>query len=977
MEWDTTTTDVSTLNADGGATRTVSDVNANGSLRDKTVTTVSGDRRLTMIARDVDGNGANDQTEAVQIQADGATVDTVSNLQTDGSVKSKRMSTVSGDGLSSQTDFSELTTHYNFVWVGYWLPVPYQSLDVIKAVTDVITLNADGGRVDTFTQYMGPVSGTISERIVTTTSDDGLSVSKQWTASNGAAAINQTSSDVTTYNADGSTTRVVTDQLPGGGSGVGSGGSGLLDKAVIDVSASTLKTTYQLDVNGDGTFDRTGISTVGVDGASAGTITIKNLDGSLRQKEAAATSLDGLRQNLTRDSNGDGAYDHFESGRQEASGATSRVVWETKSSGALGDRIVTLASANGLATTEALDTNGDGVVDWSQLSVEKINANGSRTTTLSDLNANGTLRDRIVTTFSANGLSKTSQINLNGLGNAIETETDVTTLNADGSLTRTVTDLYADSSLKGKSVFTASANGKSATTTIDIDGDAVTDKTISVNEDADGIKVSTVTFKDGATATTTTSFDGLTTTMTTSAGVTQRRAELGDGTGSYSWNSTDSHGNSLASSSHTIDENKIDAYVYSSQNSSGTIRIETDALQQYLSKAERLYDAAFDRDMFVDERELIGKYINSSTNAFDANQLANDLMNATEFSTRYGALSNLQFVERVYANALGRAASASEAASYVKQLNAGTLTRADLLNAISENAEHIADGNAHAATNNSVQSAASFALDHTVDKQQAEDMVTRLYQTALGRDPTATELSNGYQAIVEGSGTEAGLANNIVSPQWVWWPYIANPSQFDQTYGSLSNADFVTRLYLNSMGRNPTAAESSDWTAMLDNGAVTRGDMIYALAESLEHLAYMGSQAGQAVTASNQTLNYGENAIVRINGGGNTINASSGDILTIGGNGAGGVNNIVNISNGSASLLSNSRMDVLGSRNVVTSGLGSALGVNGDDNVLSANGDGVWINGGSGNIVSGSGNTIAVAANLSVDVVDDGNSINA
>jgi hypothetical protein len=199
----------------------------------------------------------------------------------------------------------------------------------------------------------------------------------------------------------------------------------------------------------------------------------------------------------------------------------------------------------------------------------------------------------------------------------------------------------------------------------------------------------------------------------------------------------------------------------------------------------------------------------------------------------------------------------------------------------------------------------------------------------------------------------------------------------EQVYGTLSNADFVTQLFQNSFGRNPTAAESADWVTMLDAGTVSRGDMIYALAESQDHLAYIGSQAGQAVTASNQTLIYAENAIVRITGGGNTINASSGDVLTVGGNGANGATNTVNMSNGSASLSANSRMDVVGSQNVVTAAAGSTLGVNGDDNLVSAGGDAISLNGGAGNVVNGSGNTIAVAANLGANLVGDGNTINA
>jgi hypothetical protein len=76
-----------------------------------------------------------------------------------------------------------------------------------------------------------------------------------------------------------------------------------------------------------------------------------------------------------------------------------------------------------------------------------------------------------------------------------------------------------------------------------------------------------------------------------------------------------------------------------------------------------MYDTIFDRDILIDEKELIGKYINSSTNALNSTQLSNDLLNSTEFSTRYGGLTNLQFVERIFENALGRSPSVVELTS--------------------------------------------------------------------------------------------------------------------------------------------------------------------------------------------------------------------------------------------------------------------------------------------------------------------------
>ena len=74
-----------------------------------------------------------------------------------------------------------------------------------------------------------------------------------------------------------------------------------------------------------------------------------------------------------------------------------------------------------------------------------MNADGSVTLTVKDASANGTLEDETVTTTSANGLSITTQQDTTGAVNGSnpvfdQTRTDVTVLNADGSKTETVTD---------------------------------------------------------------------------------------------------------------------------------------------------------------------------------------------------------------------------------------------------------------------------------------------------------------------------------------------------------------------------------------------------------------------------------------------------------------------------------------------------------------------------------------------------------
>ena len=109
-------------------------------------------------------------------------------------------------------------------------------------------------------------------------------------------------------------------------------------------------------------------------------------------------------------------FDHFETTVTNADGSITGTTWNTNASGGLLDRLVTTTSANGLSKSSTLDVNGDSAIDFSQTTITVLNADGSRLTVVSDFFGNGALRSRTVTTTSANGLSKTTEFDLNGDG---------------------------------------------------------------------------------------------------------------------------------------------------------------------------------------------------------------------------------------------------------------------------------------------------------------------------------------------------------------------------------------------------------------------------------------------------------------------------------------------------------------------------------------------------------------------------------
>src|SRR5262249_6151825 len=103
--FDVTTTDVTILNSDGSSTRTVIDRNADGSLRAHITPLRGADGISRTIAADATGNGEVDHAETVAVQANGSIVDTVTNTNADGSLRNRTVATTSASGLSTTTQW--------------------------------------------------------------------------------------------------------------------------------------------------------------------------------------------------------------------------------------------------------------------------------------------------------------------------------------------------------------------------------------------------------------------------------------------------------------------------------------------------------------------------------------------------------------------------------------------------------------------------------------------------------------------------------------------------------------------------------------------------------------------------------------------------------------------------------------------------------------------------------------------------------
>ena len=104
----------------------------------------------------------------------------------------------------------------------------------------------------------------------------------------------------------------------------------------------------------------------------------------------------------------------------------------------------------------------------------------------------------------------------------------------------------------------------------------------------------------------------------------------------------------------------------------------------------------------------------------------------------------------------------------------------------------------------------------------AAGQVYRLYQATLGRAPDLTGHLNWTNAL---SGGQA-LA-------WAAGHFVGS-NEFQARYGATTNAEFVTLLYNNVLGRDPDANGFAAWTASLDSGARTRAAVVVGFSESTE-----------------------------------------------------------------------------------------------------------------------------------------------
>ncbi|MBY2996726.1 hypothetical protein HF263_36340 [Rhizobium leguminosarum] len=458
--------DVTVLNADGGSTETLSYFKADGSLESKTIATVAAHGLTTTVTTDIDGDNIVDKKSVTAKQTNGSIIQVLSDFGANAALKDTKTVTTSADGLTQTIEYD---TDGN--------------VTVDKKTTRTTVLKANGSTATTTKDIVAGVTKSIT---LTEVSGDGLTVTTKWdTAGTGSGTtFDKSRSDVTVLNANGSTTRTISNLT----------GTTLTSRTLVTSSANGLSITTQIDPTGAGTYSQTAtdVTVLNTNGTKTRTLESKKADSSLISRTTTTTSANGLIITSSQERPGFGNQTVIDTTTVLADGAVREIVETKDSAGAFIGKIVTLTSADKLTVTIDRDGNGDGIVDQRQ---EMVTANsGIRTSVTTNFKADGTVKDESTVVVSADGRLTTTTWDLDGNGTIDRQRVTNFAANADGSSTTVISDTdLLGGTLAANTTIQTSADGRVRTTSKDINGDATVDQVETVTIDSTGASVSVVT----------------------------------------------------------------------------------------------------------------------------------------------------------------------------------------------------------------------------------------------------------------------------------------------------------------------------------------------------------------------------------------------------------------------------------------------------------------------------------------------------
>ena len=404
--WDQITVDQTVVNGDGSLTETATVSDGNSHVLETTVKNTSADRKTVTTTTTLGTTGLAENVETVATQATGAVVDTVVNFDKNGDVLNATVATTSADGLTITTQ-DDIQGASAAVYAA-------NGLSFDSTTTQTTIINANGSRTET--TNVASNNGALVSTSSAVTSANGLSITTTENPYATAHYATQTT-DVTTLNADGSTTEAVSNF---------NYDATLIDDTTTTTSASGLSTTILHDFNGDGVIDQstTDVTTINANGSLTEVVTDYTgaVNGTVRDVTTTTSGIivagAGLETTITRQSYGSVPIYEVETILPSANGTvTDTTQYYSQPGGTLLKTTTTATSANGLTVVEGTAINADTSEDFWTSDAIVLNANGSHTETVANYNKAGLISETVTTT-TANGLFKTTEVDANGALNS-------------------------------------------------------------------------------------------------------------------------------------------------------------------------------------------------------------------------------------------------------------------------------------------------------------------------------------------------------------------------------------------------------------------------------------------------------------------------------------------------------------------------------------------------------------------------------
>jgi len=260
---------------------------------------------------------------------------------------------------------------------------------------------------------------------------------------------------------------------------------------------------------------------------------------------------------------------------------------------------------------------------------------------------------------------------------------------------------------------------------------------------------------------------------------------------------------------------------------------EHEVARLYFGAFGRVADSAGLIQHLAPLRSLPGLGLGQIEQSVTLFQIADDLTTSPEFTTRYGALSDADFIRTIYQNTYGRQPDDATVATAVKSL-------APFFDYASRKfITPLRGGVLFSFTNTDEARGRLSANANVTYAATAEAQAARLYDTAFGRDADPAGFNQLTKGIINGLSLQQAAIGFLGS------------AEFAGRYGAApSDTALVEALYRNTLRRAPDAAGEAQYLRALASGSFSRADLLATFSDSTEHINLVSQRASQQYDAN-------------------------------------------------------------------------------------------------------------------------------